>query len=109
MITASQLLLSLIILFIIARTFLAYKKKNLSPAFSFIWIVFWAGVLILIFQQNIVSNLARKVGISRGVDLIIYLSLIAAFYMIYKILVLIEEINKKLTQLVRKLALKEIK
>ncbi len=103
----SQLLLSFLITFIIFRTYIAYKKQNLSEGFVFIWGAFWIGILVLIFKKDLVSEIAHKLGISRGVDLVIYFSLIATFYMIYRILVLIDGLDRKITELVRKIALKD--
>src|SRR5436190_20860177 len=104
--TASQLLLSILIVFIIIRTIVAFRKKNLSLFFTIIWTSFWLFGLILIFQQNFVIFIAAKLGISRGVDLIIYLSLIFIFYMLYRLLVKIEELERSITVLVRQLALR---
>lgn len=107
--TPSQLLLTAIILFVMLRSYQAYKKKNLSERFILVWTGFWIGVLVLIYQKDFVSRLANSLGISRGVDLIIYLSLIVLFFLIYKIFILINIYDEKLTQLVRKNALKEAK
>src|SRR3989304_3032423 len=106
-ITPSQILLSLLIFFVVYRSFIAYKRQNLSEGFFFLWGIFWLGVLILIFQQNLVSDIAHRLGISRGVDLVIYISLIALFYLIYKLMVLINELERKITKMVRKSALRE--
>lgn len=103
----SQILLSTLILFILLRTINAYKKRDLSLGFSLIWIIFWLFGLFLIFEQNFVISLAKSLGISRGVDLVIYLSLIFIFYMIYRLLVKIEELERTITQIVRNITLKE--
>ncbi len=109
MITPSQLLLASIILFVIWRTHAAYKKKNLSESFVAVWTIFWLGVLILVFKQDLVSQAAHSLGVSRGVDLVIYISLIVIFYFVYKILVLINDLDGKITQIIRKIAINEAK
>lgn len=108
-ITTSQILLSAIILYILWRTYVAYKKKNLSESFVVVWGLFWIGVLILIFQQNFVSSVAHALGISRGVDLVIYISLIVIFFMLYKVLIVINELERQITQVVRKTAIANAK
>jgi len=107
MITPSQILLSAIIIFIIVRTLAAYKKGSLSPFFSFAWIIFWVFGLVLIFQQEFTITVANRLGISRGVDLVIYISLILVFYMIYRLLAKIENLERSITQIVRKTAIKD--
>ena len=109
MITPSQILLSSLIIFIITRTIIAYKQKSLREGFVLIWLIFWTTGLFLIFQQELTINIANKLGISRGVDLVIYISLITIFYMIYRLLVSIYELNQKITKIVRNIALNDIK
>ncbi len=105
MIMPSQILLSIVVVFIITRTLIAFRDKNLSVSFALIWILFWLSVLFLIFQQQLVSNIAHYLKISRGVDLVIYISLIVIFYLLYRLLVALNEVDRKITKLVRNLAL----
>ena len=105
MIAGSQVLLSIIILFVLWRSYVAYKRKNLSDSFFVVWAIFWSGVLVLIFQQDLVSQVAYMLGISRGVDLVIYISLIIIFFIFYRVLVLLNEVDQKVTKIVRKLAI----
>lgn len=107
--TDSQILLSIIIIFILIRTIIAFRKKSLTTGFTLVWFCFWLFGLFLIYDQQFVINIAHKLGISRGVDLVIYLSLIFIFYMVYKLLVKIEELERSLTEIVRNIALKEKK
>jgi len=107
--TLSQLLLTTIIVFVILRTVIALKSKHLSESFFVVWLLFWFGVLILIFRQDMVSQVAYSLGISRGVDLVIYISLIVIFYMLYRFLAKLGELDSKITKLVRQLALRDKK
>ena len=109
MITTSQIFLSAIILFVIYRTVIAYKRKNLSRSFVSIWVTLWLVGLVAIFQQDLIIEIAHRIGISRGVDLVIYICLIVIFYLIYRLLVQIKELEKKITDLISKLALDESK
>ncbi|KKR81577.1 MAG: hypothetical protein UU73_C0001G0147 [Candidatus Daviesbacteria bacterium GW2011_GWA1_41_61] len=102
----SQLLLSTIIIFIIYKTALSFKKGNLSKNFTFTWLLLWAGVLFFIFEQNTLIKAAHSVGISRGVDLVIYLSIILLFYLVYRIFYNLNEINQKITKIIREEALR---
>lgn len=89
------------------RTWIAYKRRDLSPLFSLAWVMFWVAGLALIFNQQLTVSVARKLGISRGVDLVIYISLIFIFYMIYRLLAGIESLERKITQIVRKTAIRD--
>jgi len=45
-------------------------------------------------------------GIGRGVDLAIYVSVICLFYLVYKLFIKIQSLERQITLLVRKLAQK---
>lgn len=102
----AQIILTSIIVFIIYRTVLTYKKGNLTKIFTFIWLSFWLIILFFLFKQQLLSQIAHSLGISRGVDLALYLSIIIIFYLIFRIFASLEELNQKFTQLIRKEALK---
>lgn len=97
----SQFLLSTIIIFIIYKTIKSYKRGNLSKTFFLTWLLLWTGVLFFIFEQNTLIKLAHFIGISRGVDLVIYLSIILIFYLIYKIFSHLNDLNQKITKIIR--------
>lgn len=104
--TISQALLSTIIIFIIYKTVISFKKGNLSKNFTLTWLLLWGGVLFFIFEQNTLIKIAHLVGISRGVDLVIYISIILLFYLIYRIFYNLNKINQKMTKIIREDALR---
>lgn len=103
---SAQFILTAIIIFIIYRTLLTYKKGNLTKVFTVLWLLFWMVVLFFLYEQHLLSQLADLFGISRGVDLALYLSVIILFYLVFKLFSSLEEINQKLTQIIRQDALK---
>ncbi len=60
-----------------------------------------AGVL----APEFTSYVAQFVGIGRGADVVIYLSIALLFYLIFRISIAIEETRREITELVRKIAL----
>mgnify|MGYP001561203442 CR=1 FL=1 len=52
--------------------------------------------------------IAKLVGVGRGADFIIYLSLIALFYLMFRLFGKIEDVEREITKLVRKLAIEEV-
>lgn len=104
---ASQFILSVIILYIVYRTVLTAQKKNLARGFLFLWLIFWLVALFFVLSPNILSGLAALLGIGRGVDLAVYLAIIALFYLVFKLYTSLSELNRKLTHIIRKIALDE--
>lgn len=105
--TIIQLLLVVFALFAIAKTFRQFKHGKLTLAFLFLWIVFWLIVGVVVVLPKTTDTLARFVGVGRGVDAIMYISIIALFYFVFRLLVRIEEVEREITKLVRTLAIYE--
>jgi len=102
---ASQIALAILVLIIIYKTFTSYRTKHLSLSFTLLWLTLWLVILFFITYPNLLIKLAHLVGIGRGVDLAIYLSLITVFFLVYKIFLRLTLIEKDLTQISRKIAL----
>ena len=105
----SQIILSAIVLFILIKTFKSYRKKQMSSSFSIVWCLFWCAVLFVIYYPGFLSSIASMLGIGRGVDLAIYVSVICLFYLVYKLFIKIQSLERQITLLVRKLAVKKVK
>ncbi len=104
-----QLLIPLFALFAISRTVRQFRKGALTIAWLIVWIVFWILVSAVAFSPNTTNIFARFVGVGRGVDFIIYVSIIALFYLVFRLFVKIEDVEREITRLVRKLAIEEVR
>lgn len=108
MVMIIQLVLGLFIIFAVSRVILQVKNGNLSPL-SFL---FWASVFILalvgLFFPQLLTRLARFFGIGRGVDVVIYISLILLFYLVFRLHALLEDLRHDLAKILREIALKDI-
>jgi small membrane protein len=101
-----QIIAALFVIFAISRAYLRFREKKLS-SFSFIfWTIVWiAGIGAIIFPE-ISTSFARVLGVGRGVDAILYASIVILFYMIFRLYIKIEDTQRQITELVRKVALK---
>ncbi len=98
----SQIILSVVILFILFKTWHSYKTKQISKSFSFLWVLIWVIGLFVIFYPGLLSKVANLLNIGRGVDFALYVSIILLFYLVYKVNLKIEKLNRDLTKVVRK-------
>lgn len=106
--TLIQILLVVFALFAITKTFRQFKKGKLTLAFLFAWIAFWVIVGVVVVLPKTTDILARFVGVGRGVDAIMYVSILALFYAVFRLVVRIEEVEREITKLVRTLAIGEV-
>ncbi|KKW30984.1 MAG: hypothetical protein UY76_C0069G0003 [Candidatus Uhrbacteria bacterium GW2011_GWA2_52_8d] len=103
-----QMLIIVFALFAVTRTVLQFKKGAVSRHWLLFWILFWVGAGTVAVLPQTADTLARIVGVGRGADVVIYLSLIVIFYLIFRLYVKIEQVESEITRLVRKLAIDEL-
>jgi len=65
-----------------------------------LWLIFWLFVAAINVFPIIVNRLADWLGVGRGVDLLIYLSIIAIFYFISQLWLKTKKIENKLSKIV---------
>jgi hypothetical protein len=104
-----QIFLILFILFAISRVGLRYKDKIISLQEFILWLIFWLMVGFVVIFPESTALVANWVGVGRGVDLVIYISILILFYLVFRILVRLDKIEKDITQIVREIALTEKK
>lgn len=104
-----QLLLSLFILFALLKIVGRFRAQELSRLALAFWVVFWLAVAVVVWQPGLSTQIANRLGVGRGADLIMYLSAAVLFYLIFRISVRMEKMEKNITKIVREIALKNSK
>lgn len=83
------------------------KTGQLSIRESIIWVFAWVLGGVIIFDPGLSIKISNLFGIGRGVDLVIYSSIIFLYYISYKIYLKIDGLQKKIKDLSTKIALKD--
>jgi len=99
----------LMALFAVSRAFLRFKDRKVSSQGLIFWIVLWSLAVVFAFAPHGVSYIADLIGIQRGTDFVVYLSIILLFYMIFRIYVRFESFEQDITKLTREITLKGAK
>ncbi|MFH1171023.1 MAG: DUF2304 family protein [bacterium] len=102
-----KILVSLFALFAISRTFLRQKEGSVGFASLILWTILWCGIVFFVWWPRASDVLAGRIGIGRGVDALVYISIVALFYGMFRIYIKLEYIEREITSLVRSLALEE--
>ena len=97
-----QILISLFALFAITRLLIRNRKNELKISEFLIWLFFWLAVGVIVWIPNITNIIANFLGIGRGADLIFYVSIIVLFYLIFRIYIKLEKIERNITKVVRR-------
>lgn len=99
-----QILIIAFALFALSRTLLRVKDKAVPKTEFFLWVGVWGIVIVLASLPSVMTYLTKPLGIARGVDIIIYGSIILLFYLIFRLYVKTEQTNQQITKIVQRLA-----
>lgn len=103
--TLLQIIAAIFAIFALSRAYLRFKERKLS-SFAFIfWLGVWIIGMIFVFLPQLTTEFARILGIGRGADAVVYASIAVLFYMVFRIYIKIEDTQKQITEVARKIAL----
>jgi|WetSurMetagenome_2_1015567.scaffolds.fasta_scaffold603366_2 small membrane protein len=101
-----QLLALLIIIFFLSRLFWQKKKNEISVVEFIFWLCFWfLAMLAIIFIHSIDEFVASLGFSSSGINILFYIGTIILFYLILKLRLRLEKIERHVTKIVREIAL----
>lgn len=104
-----QIILLVFLAFAISRVFLRFREASLS----FGAFLFWLGIFTLagvaVIDPSFTTFIALKIGIQRGTDVVIYLSLALLFYLVFRTNIFIENLREEITRLTREIAINKAK
>ncbi len=95
------------LLFAFTRVFLRLREGTISPGMFLFWSGIWILASVGVIEPGFTTWVANRIGIGRGVDAIIYISLLLLFYLMYRTNVFIENLRHEITELTRKIALEQ--
>lgn len=109
MITTIQIIVLVFVVFAASRVILRAKDKKISVTELFFWLAVWAVLAGVVFFPELTAPAAIFLGVGRGIDVIIYVSIGLLFYLIFRLYVKIEELQQDITAVVRKNAIEKRK
>jgi len=98
-----QYLIVIFAIFVLTRIVLRLRDNQLTIMEFFMWTSVWGAVLIVAMIPSIATASAQLIGIGRGVDAFIYLALLVLFYLMFRVIIKLETIQKEMTSIVREL------
>ncbi|MEX2027956.1 MAG: DUF2304 family protein [Candidatus Curtissbacteria bacterium] len=105
MLTTIQIVLLLFVIFALTRVFLRLREKVIPIKTALFWALIWISAIVGILLPTTTTKIASVFGVGRGVDVIVYISLVLLFYLVFRIYVMIGDIRHEITSVVRKTAL----
>lgn len=103
-----QLLLTAILLAALVLTWRRAKQGALSRREAILWSLLWIGAGIVVLNPWVANWFADTVGVGRGVDAVLYVSIALIVYLLFRIFLRLDKAERDLTKLVRRIALDEL-
>lgn len=88
---------------------LRFRSHEVTRASLMVWLTIWSAVAVVAIVPNSTAQIAKIVGVGRGVDVVMYASLIILFFLVFRCLVMLEKMRREITVLVREIALQSAK
>lgn len=103
-----QIIAGVIIVFFLVKLLNQWKKKTISFNEFVFWLIFWILALLIIVFIKQIDKLVINLGFSSSaINLAFYIAVLFLFYLIFKMRLKIVKIEKNITDLARKISLKE--
>ena len=83
------------------------RQRAIRPGEASIWSVLWILAMIVVWRPDTSTRIAQWVGIGRGADLILYLSVILLLILVFQLHVAHVRLERTLTEFIRRQALQE--
>lgn len=102
-----QIIATLFILYALKKIIKGYQSFRIPKNEIIIWVIAWLIIGAAIWWPQGTDILAQKLGVTRGVDLLVTASLALLFLLVFKLFAFVHKQKQQMTELVRKLAIKD--
>jgi len=103
------MLIQYILLGILVAAFAATWRRERQGALgrlgAILWSVLWVAAAVVVLLPDVASRFAGLVGVGRGADAVLYLSVIFLFYLIFRIFLRLDKMDRDITTLVRRVSM----
>lgn len=91
----------------VANTWRRERAGEIPRLGALVWSFLWGAVGVVAVWPNLATWLAATVGVGRGADAVLYLSAVALFWLVFRLVVRQRKLESEITSLARAVALKE--
>lgn len=103
-----QIIALIIIAFFLSRLFWQKRKNHIGFNEFLFWLIFWLLAAGLIISLKFIDRLVSGLGFSgSGIEVLLYLSAAVLFYLVFRLRLKLEKIEKDITKIVKNIALKD--
>ncbi len=108
-ITIYQLLTPLFAIIMLLKGVSSLNRGEMSVRKFILWIFVWAGISVIAIRPQFVSVFADLTGLESGINALIFFGFIFLFYLVFKLFIILEHLERDVTNIVRKKAIEDFK
>lgn len=105
----ARLIALFVVLLMLGRLWLRRRQEKISLRRMFVWSLPWLGLGVVMLSPSMADEIASLLGLetATGIDLMAYVAVGVAFYLLFRVFVRLDEAERDLTTLTRELALRD--
>ncbi len=108
-ITIYQLLTPLFAILMILKGISRFKRGEMSIRKFILWVLVWGGISTLALFPQFVKIAADLTGLESGINALIFFGFIFLFYIVFRLFIIVEHLEREITEIVRKKAIEDFK
>ena len=105
--TTFQIVTLPLIAAMVLATAIQIGRRRLAARFGVAWIALWIAAAAGIADPDVLVRIAHFLGIGRGADLVLYLSILFMFAAFFVVYLRFRRIDEQMTKIVRHLAIRD--
>jgi len=94
-----KILTIIFVVFVGSRAVLRFKDRAIGYGEFLFWMLIWSSVLIITFYPRIADKTAILFGLQRGADAMFFIAIMILFYLIFRLYIKLDIIDRHLTRL----------
>lgn len=88
-------------------TSIQIARRRIASRPAVLWISLWIAAAVVIADPDLLVRIAHFLGIGRGADLVLYLSILSTFVACFLIYLRFRRIDEQMTTIIRHLAIRD--
>ncbi len=105
--TTFQIVMLPLLALMVLATAIQIGRRRLASRSGVAWLALWIAAAVAIADPDLVVRVANFLGIGRGADLVLYLSILFMFVAFFVTYLRFRRVDEQLTKLVRHMAIRD--
>src|SRR3989344_2221414 len=93
-----NIIIILFAIFALSRAILRFRERRISKLEIALWSLIWIAIIVVAIIPETSSEISKIVGVGRGVDFLVYLSIILVFYLIFRLYIKLDQAEQNITK-----------